>query len=891
MAAVTTDENIVITRDYTDNFSIKDTAMNTLGKKYFEDVELSGLNVGELGFVLEQMANMTEDAFNTASLLINEAFPNKARIPESIYSHAAIFQLDNSFSKCASCTFAMMLPENEVLEYSVSNGIKLSFYIDKRTVINVEGIPFTLDYDIEISAQKKQINGAEYTYNYSAKYILDSNNSISDINDPYIKIRKLPNNYLLLIVEAHQVERTELTDNIINNTKINYPILEFEFDGKLCGFDIFYKSPTDKEFTQLTKLIKFSLPKKIPFCYYKLKDNNVLEISFSTRDGYFVPEFNSEIKIVMYTTLGKNGEFPIYNGSTIELEMMNEKYEYNDAITIAFKAMSASSGANDGLSLEGLQALTVESYSSANEISDENDIMTYFYNYKYRYGSEILVIKRRDDITERLFSSFLIMKNDDYIYPTNTLTLDIIEDDFDTYGDSRFTLNPGHVFIYQEGSNKIKIVPGIMAYETDKLNEFMKDNLFVYTNPFLISMTKSPNLIGIYKNIVNQVSILDFISSNDDSFTQFITSKITLTRGLEKDSKYRLSLNIVPSSSLDQYVTNLNTYEGNDVRIIIGFVGTDGTEVGYIELYPTKILENDNASVEFSRELETNDYITSNNLFPIINAIKVNEKAEYMYIPISNVTLNVYILYDDALTETNRFSEYFDGMEYFVLTNIYNTQSDKITFIEPMNMMRSNVIFKNIGTDIDPIINANISLLPMIKADIINNEDNFNSFISSLTSIYTYMENCLPLLRNNTNIDIKFYNTYGKSNNYYIGDNNELIDRVNINIKFKVTLYEGVDEIDARNALVDFIKNFIENIGSDGFNSLYISNLITKIETNFAYVKHLRFMGINDYSTEYQTISLTETDLDKLSKDERRKYVPEVLVIDKNNISLSISTN
>ena len=75
------------------------------------------------------------------------------------------------------------------------------------------------------------------------------------------------------------------------------------------------------------------------------------------------------------STLGKNGEFPIYNGSTIELEMVNEKYEYNDAITIAFKAMSASSGANDGLSLEGLQALTVESYSSANEISDEKQKM------------------------------------------------------------------------------------------------------------------------------------------------------------------------------------------------------------------------------------------------------------------------------------------------------------------------------------------------------------------------------------------------------------------------------------------------------------------------------------------------------------------------------------
>ena len=95
LAIINDNDNIILDRDYTDIFSIKENTMDTLGKKYFPDVELSGLNVGLLGFTLEQIGNITEDSFNTASIMVNEIFPNKAIIPESIYSHAAIFQMDN----------------------------------------------------------------------------------------------------------------------------------------------------------------------------------------------------------------------------------------------------------------------------------------------------------------------------------------------------------------------------------------------------------------------------------------------------------------------------------------------------------------------------------------------------------------------------------------------------------------------------------------------------------------------------------------------------------------------------------------------------------------------------------------------------------------------------
>ena len=899
-SAVTSNENVIITRDYTDNFSIKDSAINKLGPKYFEGVDLSGLNVGELGFVLEQIANITEDAFNTSSVMMNEAFPNKAVMPESIYSHAAIFQLNNAFTQCGQCSFIFLLQQDDILKYGTTVGSKTNFYIDKRTVINVEDIPFTLDYDIEIIAQKNFNNGIS-SYDYAAQYIIDDNNSISSVNDPYLKLRETSNGYLILQLTAHQVVRTEITDTIISNSKINYPVLTFSFEDNLAGFDIFYKSPTDTSYTQLTKLIKFSLPVKTPFCYYKLKDDQTIEITFSSRDGYFQPDFNSEIKIVTYTTLGKDGNFEMYTGTKIEFQLSSERYPYNSKMVISAKPISECAGGAERLSLEALQALTVESYSTANELSDDNDIMTYFYNYKYRYGNEILVIKRRDDITERLFSAFLLLKNDTYIYPTNTMNIDLSESSFDSSDEekNRFTLKPGHVFVYDDtktSDNTLRLIPGVMSYESEKVAELMTEYDFVYTNPFLISLNKRPNAVGLYKSIVSQTCSLDYVSANPDIFSQFITSKINITRELEEKSEYTMSLSLIPSASLDddeiknRYINTLGSYENNYVRVIVALIGSDNMERGYIELYPSYQNPNDPSNITFSVKLETDDRIRTNGEFAILNAVKAKDfiKSDNVYIPISDAKVNVYILYKTGNLTTNRFEQYDEfkstGIEEFEVSNIYSNRNDGLTYIEPMNMMRSTVTFNTVGDD----INAHLTLLPVIKADVVSNATNFDTFINKLTQNYRYIEECLPRLRNNTHIDIKFYNTYGRSKNYYIGDEQELINRVNITIKFKVSIVDGTDDIEIRKNLKTFIKEFIERVNSSGNNDLFISNLIREIETNFASVHHLKFMGINDYDTNYQTISIRTTNLNELTKEERRQYVPEILVADLDNIILSI---
>lgn len=1125
MAKVTTTDKIVVDRDYTDSYSIKDTALATLGQKYFGDIPLSALNVGEQGFVMEQIANITEDAMNTASVLINEAFPNKAIIPESIYSHAAIFQLDNSFGSAATCTFVLLLQQEDILLYGSqdsSNGTVV-FKIDKDMIINVEDISFTLDYDVVIEAKKKNIAGTyQSEYVYSAKYDMAIPNSVSNVTNPYLKMRKVNNGLLMLELTARQVTRTELHEQIITNTKINYPVLDFEFDDTLAGFDIFYKAPTASDYTRLDKLVKFSLPLKTPFCYYRLKDENILEISFSPKDGYFQPEFNSDIKVITYTTTGEEANFEEYTGRSITFQPYSENYAYNSKMIIAGKAVSPAAGGASKLSIDALQALTVEGFSTANELSTENDISTYFYNYKYRYGNEIFVIKRRDDIMERLFSAFLLIKRDDYIYPTNTLGANINSFEFDRSENGNvYTLNPGHLFVYEGNSrNRVRLLPGYMSYDktiTDHLykdryetpsiwfsdqiivfdnskkedpttwnttffvknregywqhydadgniieyNEYTDDDMtsktellglkkktvcyreetittkhyvdnesgtyylsdgkhydangnkidgdlstdtlttmiengmlalsveshqvyyesdttgkktgdyigyeklmkdiniyklsnlgeyyvqdlngysrynwsgekletridmedlkplilsggvefkqgyqFIYTNPFLISMSKSPNLVGLYKNIQNEIVSLDYVSSNDNLLCQFITSKLKLNRRLEENSRYEISLSIIPSTVLDgDYVHEFGNYKSatgilNDVRIFASFLNGD-EEVGYIELFPSEVDASDKSMVTFSAKIITNDYITTDKMFAILNLVSA-ESVDYHYVPIENCSVNVYICYRDNIGAVQ--PGFFDlfrpkddhgnsvpggDIDLYSLANVYSAKTEGLTFVEPLNMMRSNVTFytgplDTEGNEMCTI--AAMSLLPMVKADMVNSTDTFNTFISKVTDNYRYLEECSPRLRNNTNLDIKFYNTYGRSNNYYIGDEQELIDRVNISISYDVKLVDGTTATNVMAELQAFIKSFVEKVNSSGSNDLYISNMIKAIENNFPAVHHLRFTGINDYDPKYQTVCMKVTDLNDLTKEELREYVPEVLVVAQDDIKLNV---
>ena len=1232
-----------ISRDYVDNFSFKQMILDDVMPKYFEE-ETSNLNIGLTGMVTDIAGQITEDGFNTASTLLLETFPTRAKMENSIYSNAAIFQLSNVFSDAARCEFLLVLSEEDVIKNFIheQGSPYRYFYIDKNTTIYIEDIPFVLDYDIVIRAIYRETQGG---WIYSAKYDMNEyTNSISPIKDPYIKIRKSSTGLLALQVNMGQYVRKERYESIIDNASINYPTVVIPYNDKICGIDVLYKKPTETEFkTQLSLQVRFSQPSKNPFCYYRKIDDERVELSFTTKDAYFQPEFNSELMIVTYTSIGADGNFDMYNGENFSLLKRNDKYQYDYSWAITAKSLSASAGGKDALSMDGLQSLTVEGFATANALTTEHDLSIYFNNYKYRYGAEVLFLKKRNDNAELLFSAFLYVKKDDYFYPTNTLTLDTNILYFDEKEGGFYNMDPGFLFsyktrdiyrvlpiyyitdgdgsyydkdgklhdkdgnlqeeslteeeitkklksgdltqnpnqyyilvndyfvLYNEDGTKARLIyrnpfdrsyyqlkqggfyhydernelieetsfthqqisdmvtnkeivkevddlyndafiltedelylkfrekgltydiqeigngkyidyvrdserelelryDYLEYYETyrknnkglkyidtrdntsyiwvedtfvhydslgrelpnqtkteEEINEMVLDGYlkedfmtmseymfnftfkdykkfigadtrlkvfdpdiqeiakkykFLFTNPFLMSITKSSGLIGYYMTAVSQDCVLDFIKQNDaDAFTQFITYTLHMNRDMSDEKRYHFDVVLLPSVSLESDVgmidestiynpeddtqfypgelaeglaNDLLTYDKkllnkNHVRVILTFYDIDEEQVqGYMELIPTHH-DKKTDQITFSGEFITDDYVTVDNLFRVthqcpycgheilnsVNTEKGNFKLTYhcehcnreftegiinvneiddVWLPVTDALVHVNVIYKDPIYEdpeskeygkipptNNEFVQYNPDYEQFHWTNVYASVMEPLTFIQPMNLLRSTIQYRDYYQPGIDALDCYIYDIPFVKystiayrnegpeiTDTLEADDvkKFDYFLKSYTNHYRILNEAKLYLRNNTNIDTKFYNTYGRSTNFVIGENGELIDTVNIRIAFNVWLITNTDPTFAEANLKTFIKEYIESINNEGTNDLYISNLIRAIENNFAYVHHLVFIGINDYDVSYQAIKNKAIKLTDLSKEERRHFVPELITVNRANINL-----
>lgn len=916
-------EDVIVNRDYTDNFSYKQFVMEQLGEKYFPEVEPNDRTVGFLGFTLEQNATTTEDAFNTSSILLKEAFPNRAQIPDSIYSHAAIFQLDSVLATPAMAQFIIVVKAEEIRAMGTSelttNGGRryIEYIIDKDTTVYVDDIPFTLDYDIAIRAIDLNPNSITDNHNwtYTAQYLLTESNAMSNVTNPYLKIRVDANGFLGIYVFMHQCVREYHDETIVDNANINYPVVIVNNNNQMAGFDVFYRDPGDEEYEQIEKRLVYTNPlKDKKFCYYKVTDEEEVTITFSSRDMYFQPEFNSDLQIWVYSTLGAEGNFDRYEGKNIQLVPTDERYDTNSTIFMTANIIGGSSGGLNKGGLEALQALTVEGYRTCYIYSTENDIMEYFNNYPYRYGNEIKAIKKRDDLVDRLYSVYLIMRDGDYVFPTNTLWLktDTTQPDV-IFGNDKYIIKPGHLWVYDgESKDYATMIEGRFSYEDH--DDILEQYDFVYTNPYLISINQNPGLVGMYSTIVNNSVGTDYVNYNEDAFIQFQIDKVDVTRGIA-DDEFTLTLRVLPMLQLkNKLVANFGSNIGNKIRIIILF-GDEYNALGYVNFYPVSYDE-DNDIYTFEAKLKTDDYVTDSETFRLLEYEKINNPNDYIYVDNEcNCQIYVFVREDDIIFEesgeaptrdyatvetedgrevalTNHFVSTNPEFAGFVIVNKYTTSTEPVTFIKPLNIMRSHIMFSSkLDENGDPtgVFDIELTDIPLLKSTVPQDIERFNLFVTVIDEQYDYLYKSLEVLHNIFHLDLKFYNTHGRSKNFVVGDTEDLIDSTDVRISFDITVEPETDLISFTTEVKQFIKDYIEQINHEGYNNVYVSNLIRALENNFSRIDHLKFIGINDYDSDIQSIKCKVTDLTELTKEERRKYVPEMLVANFENISIQLT--
>lgn len=875
-------------KKYTSLYDIKDYALNTLGPKYFPKDVIEGYNVGLLGYTLDIMTNTTEDIFNTVPTVINEMYPNLAQMPNSIYNYASLFQEDNLLATPAVMECILLLPLDSLLEHSDagSDGTYRKFVLDQRTQVVVEGHRFILDYDILITMRPYRGD-----HILTASYLMDYNNTLSGIKNPYIKYQKYNYNgtkYIAMLVKMRRCDKFIYGTRIIDNDRINLAKVTVKFDEQLAGFEVFYRESSDYKYTQLQKRIVNSKAVKEPFCYYKIKNANELEITFTTRENYFKPKFNSELVVEYYTTNGSKGNFDLYKGYDIEVYRNSEKYEANSRVPVIAIVQSASTTGKDTLDLLELRDRTADCFATVDSYTTEADLQRHFNSFDITNETRVTFIKKRDDIFDRLYTAFSICKDSlGSYYKTNTLHLKIYKDQFDHQFEQskRLILKPSNVFVYDGSSTKFMV-----KANTDNILDLEFNNKFIYQNPFLMTVSDS-GVVGYYLNNINDKIPLDYEYVNDSSLVQFICNNLYVYRSsLNNESTYKFRLYLTATDvDIDSPMVDEDGNDTGRIKVVLSFLQKNGKEIAYVEC---KLVEFNKEGMRymFEGEVATDDYISITEAVRLygLKSIVDGEDVVQM-IPMTNLKMNIYTFFEYVGSRSQNNFTHLPGFENLTLTNKYTTEEARVELITPLNMLKSHMVWTKPDDGGETYLT--IKDVPVMQwKKQINPEDitEFDRFVSTLSTQYNYMAEIMSKKVNNYSIDMKFYNTYGKSRNFVVGEEQTLLNHVNCILHLKVYPYIRSEGAKLVTDMKMFIKEYFESVNVENNDGIFISNLIQQLENTFPQIRYLKFESVNGYHSEYQSIENNTVDINDLTKEDRIEFVPEYLNIELEDIYIEL---
>lgn len=869
------------TVDRTNMYEIMEYWLTEIAPKYYDMDDISLNRIGLFGNLNEIQAHAIESIANENSVLYNELFFKRAVLPQSIYAYASHYNVSDTTARPATMSFAIGLNEKTLLEKSISDETGNYFIVDSKSEIIVEDkIKFMLDYDIRISIKKD--NSGKYIY--QAKYVTENlDNPISPIkstSNPFLKLAKIRVNttdYIFVYVTAHQYERIETNKIIYSEDFIEYFTFDIDYDsanGQLADFSVFYREPNNTSFIQLEKRLIDSAATEKPFCFYQFKDANKVNITFSNIARFFRPKFNSELNFVFYNTLGSAGNFT-YTGDNVAIDLKSDKYDYRDVIMIA-KSTSDSVGGTDKKTYEEIkQDVSIKASTSA-VIGTEIDLNKHFEAIKN--CSSTLFVKKRDDILDRTFGAFLLMKdNKGNLLPTNTTDLDLYDTDFDLIEEStkRYVLKAGKRFIYKPNSKTLKLVKST-GLSTPK---------FEYSNPFTIVINKSPFFVEYYLSSINKDYLPDFSEVNDIAYTNFITNNIHIERNAIHEDRYTFTFDAKPNMDMiDVEFANVDPngkfVSDNGNMKIIGVLYKETGEISHYFDCKMKDYKRDTKTASFESQLVTDDYISTYSSLRITEGIIDLEKPdrENPMIHATDLKVGFLVFIKDDEDHPSKYHNMLPGLDGYTLSNVFKID-EKVDLINNLNKsMYSSVLYDK---DESGEIFYHLKEVPFIRHDYIFIKEYFVEFVRKFLSDFTVIREHLAVLTNAFNLSVKFYNTYGKSYYFYINEKTtNKLDRVNLTIKFRITLNPNkiMDE-GLKEEIRVFIRSYIESVNDD--INLYISNLIKALEVNFRDIRHLKFMQINDYGAEVQSVEKDFPTADLVGKNRLKDFVPEYLNINK----------
>ena len=668
-------------------------------------VDEDTLMLGIFGYMREVFSQSIQNSIIMASEFANESIATKAKFEKNIIAHALGLGITNINAVPAKMEVYLTFLEDEII--NAIGGGSGDFVFDCDNKIYFEQFEFHPDYDI-IIRRVKLSNG---TYTYTAMYDMDGDgiyeNPVSDITNPYLTppvvVKINGTRYLFTACLIRQVEKSTIYKKVLSDNTISSKTTNFEFSSQLAGFDINVSNSSGlTHMTPVYEGLSYS-GTKYPYIWYTYLDTSTIRIKFD-RNSYY-PRMNSDIEIRLQTTQGEAGNFTWANGTEYPLFVFDSDRLGYSNITVQVRPISGDCMYGiDKKTIDELKQIIPKEALSRGSITNTADLQNYF-NAIDTSTSKMYFYKRRDNCLERLYYSYIVMK-DAYqnVIPTNTVDLNVYPEDLETeIGSGKLILKRGQILKLSEGGNVCELYDGNPEEDEDFTDGFY------YMIPYNFAINLDP-LYGMYfLTTMNVNKNLGFTYINEDCQYQYIATYINWNRKYTVNpDTYTLTMQVEQNLLNDDSMISVNedgSIKETKVKAYIVFYDEDGAAFRYAE---GVIMDYNSAAkiATFTFTFTSNDLIDKENHIRIANLEQAGYAPgtglDYGYMPANTKAMIHIVTLQPEFSTKKTYDDLFGGSNVdltkivpiigdWCVTNSYEIQTGVDFFYNYSEVVYSNV--------------------------------------------------------------------------------------------------------------------------------------------------------------------------------------------------------
>ena len=733
MPTSSTSENKKLT---TDLYEIADY-VGEIQADNMDGVSSDTLMLGIFGYMREVFSQTIQNTIVMASEFANEGIATKAKFEKNIIAHALGLGITNINAVPAQIEVYLTFIEDEII--NALGGGSGDFIFDRDNQIYFDDLEFHPDYDIII--RRVRLSNGEFTY--TAMYDMQGDgiyeNPISDITNPYltppIVMAVNGTRYLFTSCLLRQVEKTTIYKKVLSDNTISSKTVNFTFDSQLAGFDVDVSNANGS--THLTPVYEglSSSGTRYAYVWYTYLDADNIRIKFD-RNSYY-PRINTDIEIHLQTTQGERGNFTWSGTDYPSFYFDSERLGYTNIFVQVRPINNESMYGMDKKTVDELKEIIPKEALSRGSITNTTDLQNYF-NAIDTDSSKMYFYKRRDNCLERLYYSYIVMKDaTNNIVPTNTVAIEVDPSALETdIGSGKLILKRGQILKLSADGNTCTLFDGDPTQEPDYTDGFY------YIIPYNFAINLDPMYGMYFLTTMNVNKNLGFTYINEECQFQYIATYINWNRKyLTETDTYVLTMNVAQNITADNTMITVDA-DGNitssNVKAYIVFYNDEDEPIRYAE-GTIGNFSRESGTFDFTFKFTSNDLIDSENHIRIAGldqaGFSVGEGLDYAYLP-GNTKAMIHIItyqpefstdtyYDDILGNTHiDIRDIIPIVDGWCITNSYEVLSGIDFFYNYSEIVYSNI--EMIGKeDQEPVTDPDDPYAEIKNIDVTINGENY----------------------------------------------------------------------------------------------------------------------------------------------------------------------